>query len=92
MKQWLVEQDVSAEEADEVLNRFSDNITKEDLTIVRIYESAEELGESYIANVVCNLDHHVAAVLDTPALGEEIADTCDEYLKLKNGRIIQFEL
>lgn len=92
LKQWLVEQDVSAEEADEVLNRFSDNITKEDLTIVRIYESAEELGESYIANVVCDLDHHVAAVLDTPALGEEIADTCDEYLKLKNGRIIQFEL
>lgn len=35
---------------------------------------------------------HVSAVLDRQLLGEHIAYTCDEYLVLEDGRIIQFEL
>lgn len=66
--------------------------TKEDLTIVTIFDSAISLGEDYLEKVVGDLDHHVSAVLDRQLFGEHIAYTCDEYLVLENGRIIQFEL
>ena len=48
--------------------------------------------QNYIDNVLENLDHHIDAVLDYSALGEQIADSDDEYVSLSSGRIIEFEL
>ena len=92
MRNYLLEQDVWEREVDEVLLSFNENATKEDMVIVTIFDSAYDLGSNYIENVVGELDHHVNAVLNYSALGEQIANSCDEYLVLKSGRIIEFEL
>ena len=91
-KEFLMEQDVLDTEVDELLEQFSNNVTKEDLQIVTIFDSARCLAENYIINVVGELDHHIEAVLDYTKLGKHIADFGDEYVILGNGRIVQFEL
>lgn len=93
-RQFLIEQGVRETEVDFVMSAFSEakEFTKEDLTIVTIFDSVIDLGEDYLEKVVGDLDHHISAVLDRQLLGEHIAYTCEEYLVLEDGRIIQFEL
>lgn len=92
MRDYLLEQGVWEREVDEVLSSFNDDATEEDMVIVEIFDSAYDLGSNYIDNVIGTLDHHVDAVLDYSALGEQIANSCEEYLILESGRIIEFEL
>lgn len=92
MRDYLLEQGVWEREIDEVLSSFNDDVTEDDMIIVKIFDSAYDLGSNYIDNVVGTLDHHIDAVLDYSALGEQIANSCDEYLILESGRIIEFEL
>ena len=82
LKQYLLQQGVWENEAKEVLSNFREDVevNEEDATIVEIFDSAWSLGEDYLNKVVGTLDHHV------------YADTCDEYMKLSDGRIIEFEL
>jgi hypothetical protein len=92
MRDYLLEQGVWEREVDEVLSSFNDDATEEDMVIVTIFDSAYDLGSNYIDNIVGTLDHHIDAVLDYSALGEQIANSCEEYLILESGRIIEFEL
>lgn len=92
MRDYLLEQGVWEREVDEVLSSFNDDVTEDDMVIVKIFDSVYDLGSNYIDNVVGTLDHHIDAVLDYSALGEQIANSCDEYLILESGRIIEFEL
>lgn len=92
MRDYLLEQGVWEREVNEVLSSFNDDATEEDMIIVGIFDSAYDLGSNYIDNVIGTLDHHVDAVLDYSALGEQIANSCEEYLILESGRIIEFEL
>ena len=88
----------SSEDISEPTEISSEEITEEvvegenDLVIVAIFDSAFDLGNNYVDNVVGELDHHIDAVLDYTALGEHLAENCDEYLLLDSGRIIEFEL
>lgn len=92
MRDYLLEQGVWKREVDEVLSSFNADATEEDMVIVTIFDSAYDLGCNYIDNVIGTLDHHIDAVLDYSALGEQIANSCEEYLILKSGRIIEFKL
>lgn len=92
MRDYLLEQGVWEREVDEVLSSFNDDVTEEDMVIATIFDSAYDLGSNYIDNVVGTLDYHIDAVLDYSALGEQIANSCEEYLILESGRIIEFEL
>lgn len=92
MRNYLLEQGVWEREVDEVLSSFNESTTEDDMVIVTIFDSAYDLGSNYIDNVIGTLDHHIDAVLDYSALGEQIANNCDEYLILESGRIIEFEL
>ena len=92
MRDYLLEQGVWEREVDEVLASFNDDVTEDDIMIVTIFDSAYDLGNNYIDNVVGTLDHHIDAVLDYSKLGEQIANSCEEYLILESGRIIEFEL
>ena len=91
-REYLINQGVWENETDEILEDFSDEVTEDDLKIVRIYDSPFELANTYINNVIGELDHHVAAVLDYIELGKHLACSCDEYFPLKSGRIIEFQL
>lgn len=92
LKEYLLEQGVWEREVDEVLGNFNNDATEDDMVIVTIFDSAFDLGEHYIDNVVGKLDHHIDAVLNYAELGEHIADSDDEYLLLGSGRIIEFEM
>ena len=92
MRDFLLEQGVWEREVDEVLSNFNNDVTEDDLVIVAIFDSAFDLGNNYIDNVVGELDHHIDAVLDYTSLGEHLAESCDEYMLLDSGRIIEFEL
>lgn len=92
LREYLLEQGIWEREVDELLSNFSQDVTEDDLNIVAIFDSSTDLGENYIDNVLGNLDHHIDAVLDYSALGEQIADSDDEYVSLSSGRIIEFEL
>ena len=89
---FLLEQDVWEKEVDEVLDNFNENITLDDLKIVAIFDSAYDLAENYIDNVIGSLDHYIDSVLEYDELGKKIAENGDEYLLLSTGRIIEFEL
>lgn len=78
---------LTAEEQLELENEFEDEVV-----VSAIFEDAEELGIYYLDNVVGSIDRHIEAVLDTSALGEEIADSDDEYYQLSSGRIVCIEL
>ncbi|MCM1178659.1 MAG: hypothetical protein NC347_00245 [Clostridium sp.] len=92
MKKYLIEQGIWEQEVDELLSNFRENVTEEDIIIVGIFDTAFDLGSNYIDNVVGTLDHHIESVLDYSALGEQIANSCDEYLLLESGRIIEFKI
>lgn len=94
LRQYLLEKGVWENEAEEVLANFREDVDfkEEDATIVEIFDSAWSLGEDYLDKVVGTLDHHVYAVLDLSELGDHLAESCDEYMKLSDGRIIQFEI
>ena len=92
MRDYLLEQGVWEREIDEVLSNFDANVTEDDIVISTIFDSAWDLGNNYIDNVVGTLDHHIDAILDYSALGEQIANNDDEYLLLSSGRIIEFEI
>ena len=91
IRKHLLERGIWEREVDEVIENFN-NPSIEDLTIIAIYDSAFELGETYIANNCVALDHHINAVLNYEELGKEIADTDDEHLALSSGRIVKFDL
>lgn len=55
-------------------------------------DSAYDLASSYVDNVVGELDHHVKAVLDFTELGNHLVESCEEYVLLSSGRIVEFEL
>lgn len=90
MRDYLLEQGVWEQEVDEILSKFGSDVTEDDLTVEAIFESAFELGNYYVDNVVGELDHHVEAVLDYAALGEQLVKSCGEYMMLSSGRIIEF--
>lgn len=92
LKEYLLEQGIWEREVDELLGNFSQEVSEDDLNIVAIFDSAVDLGQNYIDNVVGELDHHINSVLDYTALGEQIAESCDEYVSLSSGRIVEFEL
>ena len=92
MRDFLLEQGVWEREIEDVLSNFNNDVTEDDLVIVAIFDSAFDLGNNYVDNVVGELDHHIDAVLDYTELGEHLAESCDEYLLLDSGRIIEFEL
>lgn len=92
LKKYLLEQYVWEREVDEILSNFKEDVTEDDLNIVEIFDSAFDLGKDYIDKVVGTLDHHVDAVLDYSELGQHIANSCEEYMILESGRIIEFEL
>ena len=92
MKKYLLDKGVWEREVDEVISNFEEGTTADDVVIVGIYDSAFDLGSTYIDNVVGELDHHVDAVLNYSDLGEHLAESCEEYLMLESGRIIEFEL
>lgn len=92
LKEFLLEQGVWETEIDDVFEAFNNQVNEKDLQIVVIFDSLYELGENYLNNIVGELDHHVNAVLDITELGKQLADSCDEYLLLKNGRVVEFEL
>lgn len=92
LKEFLLEQGVWEHEIDDVFEAFNDQVSEKDLQIVVIFDSLYELGENYLNNVVGELDHHVDAVLDIIELGKQLAESCDEYLLLGSGRVIEFEL
>ena len=92
MRDYLLNQGVWEREIDEILENFNNDATKDDMVIVAIFDSAFDLANNYIDNVIGTLDHHIDAVLDYSALGEHIANNSDEYLILESGRIIEFEL
>ena len=70
---------LTAEEQLELENEFEDEVV-----VSAIFEDAEELGIYYLDNVVGSIDRHIEAVLDMSALGEEIADSDDEYYQLSH--------
>ena len=92
LKEFLLEQGVWETEIDDVFEAFNNQVNEKDLQIVVIFDSLYELGENYLNNIVGELDHHVNAVLDITELGKQLADSCDEYLLLKSGRVVEFEL
>lgn len=92
-KHFLEDQELTSEEAAEIAEEFTDAAEECDLTVVCIFDNAIDLGSNYLDNVVGTLDHHVAAVLDVEALGNQIAASCDEYAVCKcSGRIVEFKL
>ena len=92
LRKLLIEQGVWEQEVDEVLDNFGKDVDADDVVVSAIFDSAFDLGENYIDNVVGQMDHHIEAVLNYTELGEEIADNDDEYLLLSTGRIIEFEM
>lgn len=91
LREYLLEQGIWEREVDELLSNFN-QVSEDDLNIAAIFDSATDLGENYINNVVGKLDHHIDAVLDYSALGEQIAESDNEYVSLSSGRIVEFEL
>lgn len=91
IRRHLLEQGIWDKEVDEVIENFN-NPSIDDLNIIVVYDSAFELGRSYIDYNVGSIDHHIEAVLNYTELGKEIADTDDEYLALSSGRIIKFDI
>ena len=91
LKDYLLQQGVWESEVEEVLNNFYGNITKDDLKIITIYNSAYDLGEQYLEEIEMH-NYYIDLVLDYSKLGECLASERDEYLQLSNGRIIQFDL
>lgn len=92
MKDFLLSQGIWEKEVNEVLNSFNDDVTKKDLEIVTIFDSAFDLGQNYCEHIIGVWDPHIDAVLDYSLLGEHLAENCEEYLTLSTGRIIEFEL
>ena len=92
LKDFLLKQGVWDREVNELLSQFNENVTEKDLKVVCIFDSAYDLGENYIDSVVGELDHHVSAVLGLTELGKQLAESCDEYFSLSDGRIVEFEL
>ena len=64
----------------------------EDVEVIEVFNSEEELGQYYVDNIVESLDYHIEAILDLKRLGAEIADTDDEYETLSTGRIVRLDL
>ena len=64
----------------------------EDVEVIEVFNSEEELGQYYVDNIVESLDYHIEAILDLKRLGTEIADTDDEYETLSTGRIVRLDL
>ncbi len=91
-KEYLLKQGVWEREVEELLGQFNVPVTEEDLKIVTIFDSAYDLASSYVDNVVGELDHHVKAVLDFTELGNHLVESCEEYVLLSSGRIVEFEL
>lgn len=92
-KTFLMGQGLSDKEAEEIANEFFDNATEKDLTILTTFDNKTELAQHYIDNVVGTLDPHIAAVLDLGTLGDDLLDTCDEYMRCNwSGRIIELSL
>lgn len=93
MRDYLLEQGVWEQEIDEILANFPEDVSEEDLEIVNIFDTAFDLGNNYIDNVVGTLDRYIEAVLDYSELGRHIADVCDEYLYVEaTGRIVEFQM
>lgn len=92
LKKFLLEQGVWETEIDDVFKAFNDQVNEKDLQIVVIFESLYELGENYLNNIFGTLNHHFDAALNLTEVGKELVKSCDEYLLLKSGRVVEFEL
>lgn len=92
LKEFLLEQGMWATEIDDVFEGFNNQVNKKDLQIVVIFESLYELGENYLNNIFGTLNHHFDAALNLTEVGKELVKSCDEYLLLKSGRVVEFKL
>ena len=93
LREYLLEQGVWENEADQILAMFNETATEEDMRINTIFDSAYELGKYYVdAILFSTLDYNIEAVLDYEKLGKHLAETQEEYEMLHSGRIVEFEL
>lgn len=91
VKRKLLEQGLWENELEDILTDFPQEVIS-DLKIVKIYDSAYDLGEEY-AEEIGGLDYRIERVLDYTKLGEYIANESDvKYQLLSTGRIAEFEI
>lgn len=91
MKRKLVEQGLWENELEDIFADFPEEVIPE-LNVVKIYDSAYELGEEYVEEIG-GLDYRIERVLDYTKLGEYIASESDvKYQSLSTGRIVEFEI
>lgn len=92
IREYLISQGVWEREVDEIISNFDENVSKEDMTINRIFDSKWDLGDNYIDSKVEKLDPYIDIVLDRAELGRVLAENQDELLLLESGRVIEFEI
>lgn len=91
VKQKLLEQGLWENELGDIFNDFPEEMIS-DLKVVKIYDSAYDLGEEYVEELG-GLDYRIERVLDYAKLGEYIAGESDvKYQSLSTGRIVEFEI
>lgn len=90
LKQKLLEQGLWENELEDIFDNFPKEVIQ-DLKVVKIYDSAYDLGEEYVEEIG-DLDYRIERVLDYAKLGEYIANESDVmYQMLHTGRIVKFE-
>lgn len=89
LRECLLKQNIWEKEIGKILSEFDENVTKDDLKCLRIYDSAYDLATDYIDNTVNELDYYIDAVLDKTMLGEYIVANENEYILLNTGRIVK---
>lgn len=92
VKQKLLEQGLWENELEDILTNFPKKVIPE-LNVVKIYDSAYDLGEEYVLGIG-GLDYRIERVLDYAKLGEYIANENEDnkYQVLSTGRIAEFEI
>lgn len=90
VKRKLLEQGFWENELEDIFDDFPKEVIQ-DLKVVKIYDSAYDLGEEYVEEIG-GLDYRIERVLDYAKLGEYIANESDaKYQVLSTGRIAEFE-
>lgn len=88
-KDFLMENDLTEAEADEVIAgveaRFLDEVRD-----ISLYESAKALAKYYLNTVVGTLDPKVADAIDLARLAMNVASDTSKYFVLSSGRIVEF--
>lgn len=91
IQKYLSEKGLNINEQNEILHFYPNVYTIDDIKIHEIYENAWNLANLYVEALEYELDRHIKNVLNYNELGKDIAED-DEFMTLKSGRIIQFEV